>query len=388
MRFSFAAIGAAALIATLGLMPALAHEGHDHEPQATPVSGNIAARGEAASDAFELVAVASGPELLIYLDRFATNAPVDGATIEVETPQGPVKATPHAGNAYRLDAPWLAKPGRFDLIFMVTADGAADVLPLTLDLSSRPATSEPGASSPGRQSWSDRARTLMQPVVLVAAALGFLLGGVLTALARRRRGAVALILVCACALGSGKSIAHEGHQNGDPNPLPLAAGNELAQRLPDGAIFVPKPIQRIFGLRTALIETGTYRRSVELPGKIIPDPNASGYVQASVGGRLTPPPGGSRASARSCSRATCSLTSRRPISRSMSPTCASKANSTSRFRIVERRLARYEQLAPGGAIARSQLEDTRLELLGLRERRASLDKVRREPEALVAPVSV
>ena len=36
MRFSFAAIGAAALIATLGLMPALAHEGHDHEQQATP----------------------------------------------------------------------------------------------------------------------------------------------------------------------------------------------------------------------------------------------------------------------------------------------------------------------------------------------------------------
>ena len=388
MRFSFAAIGAAALIATLGLMPALAHEGHDHEPQATPVSGNIAARGEAASDAFELVAVASGPELLIYLDRFATNAPVDGATIEVETPQGPVKATPHAGNAYRLDAPWLAKPGRFDLIFMVTADGAADVLPLTLDLSSRPATSEPGASSPGRQSWSDRARTLMQPVVLVAAALGFLLGGVLMALARRRRGAVALILVCACALGSGKSIAHEGHQNGDPNPLPLAAGNELAQRLPDGAIFVPKPIQRIFGLRTALIETGTYRRSVELPGKIIPDPNASGYVQASVGGRLTPPPGGFPRLG--------TLVQQGDVLAYVTPPYQPIDVSDMRQRqgeldqqisIVERRLARYEQLAPGGAIARSQLEDTRLELLGLRERRASLDKVRREPEALVAPVS-
>ncbi len=34
----------------------------------------------------------------------------------------------------------------------------------------------------------------------------------------------------------------------------------------------------------------------------------------------------------------------------------------------------------------SQLDDTRLELQGLKERRASLDKVRREPEALVAPV--
>jgi len=53
--------------------------------------------------------------------------------------------------------------------------------------------------------------------------------------------------------------------------------------------------------------------------------------------------------------------------------------------IVERRLARYETLAPSGAVARSQLDDTRLELEGLKIRRASLDRVRREPEALVAP---
>jgi multidrug efflux pump subunit AcrA (membrane-fusion protein) len=55
--------------------------------------------------------------------------------------------------------------------------------------------------------------------------------------------------------------------------------------------------------------------------------------------------------------------------------------------IVERRLARYETLAPNGAVPRSQLEDTRLELQGLKQRRASLDNVPREPEALVTPVS-
>ncbi|XIA66528.1 efflux RND transporter periplasmic adaptor subunit [Bradyrhizobium sp. TZ2] len=55
--------------------------------------------------------------------------------------------------------------------------------------------------------------------------------------------------------------------------------------------------------------------------------------------------------------------------------------------IVERRFARYEQLAPSGAISRTQLDDTRLELEGLRERRASIDKSRRDPEALIAPVA-
>jgi multidrug efflux pump subunit AcrA (membrane-fusion protein) len=54
--------------------------------------------------------------------------------------------------------------------------------------------------------------------------------------------------------------------------------------------------------------------------------------------------------------------------------------------IVERRLARYETLVPSGAIARTQLEDTRTELQGLKDRRGSLDKSRGEPEELVAPV--
>src|SRR4029079_7452194 len=52
----------------------------------------------------------------------------------------------------------------------------------------------------------------------------------------------------------------------------------------------------------------------------------------------------------------------------------------------ERRLARYDALAPTGAVARVQLDETKLELEGLKERRASLDKVRRETDALVAPV--
>ncbi len=34
------------------------------------------------------------------------------------------------------------------------------------------------------------------------------------------------------------------------------------------------------------------QRSIELPGRVIPDPNASGYVQTALGGMLSPPPGG------------------------------------------------------------------------------------------------
>lgn len=54
--------------------------------------------------------------------------------------------------------------------------------------------------------------------------------------------------------------------------------------------------------------------------------------------------------------------------------------------IVQRRLARYETLAPAEAISRAQLEETRLELQGLKDRRAALDRSNRNPESLVAPL--
>ena len=37
-----------------------------------------------------------------------------------------------------------------------------------------------------------------------------------------------------------------------------------------------------------MTEQATFHRMVELPGRVIPDPNASGVVQSSVGGRLSP----------------------------------------------------------------------------------------------------
>lgn len=67
---------------------------------------------------------------------------------------------------------------------------------------------------------------------------------------------------------------------------------DLAQRLADGSVFVPKASQKILGLRNLLTMSGDHPFIVSLPGRIIPDPNASGVVQTSVAGRLSPPSGG------------------------------------------------------------------------------------------------
>jgi cobalt-zinc-cadmium efflux system membrane fusion protein len=384
MRLLLAATFCAAVL--LGIPdrgPAIAHEGHDHgQPPLSPA--NVLPRAESSSDSFELVAVAAPGELLIWLDRFGSNQPVEGAAIEVETPSGPARATVRRGAAYRLDAPWLASAGRFDLIFTVAVDGETDILPLTLDTRQRDNATGLAAHVPE----SSGLRPWTQPAVLIAAGSGFVIGLITLALLRRRRTAAVLILFALFTSVIQRTHAHEGDSQETAAPVGKVQGDERAQRLPDGTIFVPKSVQRIFGLRTILTQASTHRRAIELPGRIIPDPNASGFVQTSVGGRISPPPGGFLRLG--------TLVKEGDILAYVTPPIQAIDVSTMRqqqgeldqqISIVERRLARYESLAPSGAVARSQLEDTRLELQGLKERRASLDKVRLEPEALIAPVS-
>ena len=118
----------------------------------------------------------------------------------------------------------------------------------------------------------------------------------LTALVRSSRAKAAALLFglfsTMLSFAPGPARAHDGHPHPDEKSAPTVPITDRAQRLPDGILFAPKPVQRIFGVRTALVELGTHRRSIELPGRIIPDPNASGFVQAAVGGRISPPPGG------------------------------------------------------------------------------------------------
>ncbi len=377
------ALVAGALIAGIVAGTAHAHEGHDHGPPAAASPASVAARGEAASDNFELVAVAQGAELIIYLDRFASNEPAAGAAIEVETPEGPAKAEAKDDGTYRLPAPWLAKGGRLDLVFTVTADNAVDILPVAIDV---PAD---GANA-GRASTSliERARALLAPSTIGALLAGILIGAAAMAFARRRAGAAMILIGVALTLASAPALAHEGHDHAEEPKAAAPLTGDRAARLGDGTIFIPKPVQRIFGLRTVLTETRTFKRAIELPGRIIPDPNASGYVQAAVGGRLTPPPGGFPQLGAQVKQGDVLAYVAQPMQTiDVSDMRQRQGEIDQQISIVERRLARQETLVPSGAIARSQLEDTRSELEGLRERRGMLDKSRREPEALIAPVS-
>ena len=378
------ALRALAMTAALcaAIAPASAHDGHDHGEQ-QPVSAGAPPRGEAASDAFEIVAIVRGENLEIYLDRFATNEPVTGATLEVESPDGPVKAAAVPDGTYRVAAPWLAKNGRADLIFTVTAGDTTDVLPVTIQAASGSAQGEPQRDA------APSGYISKVSVLLVLG--GALIGALLAAIALRGgRRTAALAAILPLLMGAREPQAHEGHgHEEDKAQVAISTvSGERAQRLPDGTVFVPKTVQRIFAVRTLLAENAEHKKITELPGRIIPDPNASGYVQSAVGGRLSAPPGGFPRLGTRVKQGDILGYVTPPIAAiDVSDMRQRQGELDQQISIVERRFARYEQLAPSGAISRTQLEDTRLELDGLRERRASIEKSRREPEALIAPVA-
>lgn len=388
----FARSAAALAVAlSFSISPAGAHEGHDHgaaPPAASVAAAPAGARAEVVGTAFELVAVAEGASLTLYLDAFATNEPLGGADITVETPTGPVKAT-EDGDRYRLDAPFLAEPGRFDLIATVAVGSDLEILPLTLVTTAAAAPVRAGGASasawlaswwPPLEGWA-----LWSLVLLVGVGAGLLLG---VALGRRGRRAAALLLALPLVFAwSERADAHAGHDHGDGQTAPIPVAGERAQRLADGTLHVPKAVQRIFGVRTVLTSQATFHRTMELPGRVIPDPNASGVVQASVGGRLSAPPGGFPRLGAAVTKGDVLAYVAPPIQQiDVSDMRQRQGELDQQISIVETRLARYARLVSSGAVARQMYEETQLELQGLKDRRTALDFSRRQPEALVAPV--
>ena len=101
----------------------LAHKGHDDGAKPAAPTAEIP-RLESTGADLELVATAAGHKLTIYLDRLATNEPVDGAEIEVSGDGiAPVTARRISEGTYEIDAAWVDEPGtKVDLTFDLPGD--------------------------------------------------------------------------------------------------------------------------------------------------------------------------------------------------------------------------------------------------------------------------
>ncbi len=376
------------LAAFFGTSLAAAHEGHDHGAPPPPVSVTIAPRADASSADFELVAIARGATVRIYLDTFRGNEPVRDADIEVDGPAGTVKASATSDGAYMIDAPWLSRSGSYDLAFTVQAGGVIDILTATLAIPEPPAPPVAAANL-----WNAvvstalaqdiQARLMTRDASLWVVGGGAFLAGLLVAGLSRRRvrsGAMAVLATLFVWNATPSDAASPSAT------APAMAERDVAQRFADGAIFVPKTTQRILAIRTLFTEARTFAGTVELPARVISDPSAAGYVQASVAGRLAPPPGGfPRLGTRVTAGDVLALVQPAIGAADVTSQQQQSREFDQQIAIAERRLERFRQVQ--SVIARSQIEDAELELQGLRARRANLERAPREPEKLVAPVS-
>jgi RND family efflux transporter MFP subunit len=239
-------------------------------------------------------------------------------------------------------------------------------------------------------------------LVAAAGAIGFALGVIAMAMlvVRRRsppraaakaQAAAKAAALLAMALATSGAVVGEAQAQEVQTPTgngSTTSGHDLSQRLPDGSIFMPKTTQRILTIRTNVTETGRYARVIDMPGRIIADPNASGHVQASVGGRLSAPAGGFPRLGSRVNQGDVLAYVTPPLQAiDVSDMRQRQGELDQQIAIVQRRVHRYEVLAKTNAIPRIQYDEAVLELEGLRDRRAALDKIRREPEALIAPVT-
>jgi hypothetical protein len=127
------AVLCAALLLLAGA-PARADAGHDHGDAPAASAGPALPRFTAVSDTFELVGVLDGKLLTLYLDRFADNAPVPKATLELDFGGTTVKAEPHGEGQFEVQLADVPAPGVLPITATVIAGNETDLLAGELDI--------------------------------------------------------------------------------------------------------------------------------------------------------------------------------------------------------------------------------------------------------------
>lgn len=275
-------VSAAALLLAAFPAPLLAGPGHDHGDEGAPAAEAAppAPRFEAASDAYEIVGRVEGDALRLWLDRWASNEPVTKAGLTLTVGQRRAAVSAQADGTYLAELPEADSAGTYPVLVTVAGGGGPAVLAGQLVISDEHAHDMAGGLLSGLWPWVGGGA-----LVLVLA------GGGLWLMRRRRAGGVlaglaVIIGLSGVALEPPAAWAHEGHDHGEEAAAPVTGGDQ-AVRLPDGDIVAPKPMQRLIGLRTMVTQAGAESAAIVLNGQVVADPNASGVVQAQVGGRVS-----------------------------------------------------------------------------------------------------
>ncbi len=398
---------AISLVWVVVLVPASAHEGHDHDKPA-PLNLPIAPRVVAVTPDYELVGVVSGDErLTIFLHRFATGEPVKDAKLAVSTGDQDVEAVAKGDGAFELTAPWLRTAEPLDLVFKLTLPDDQDILTGRLERVS--AATVPQGLAPS---------TLFARYETLALGIGALMVGALLTLlisagfARRRQASLSLdgqgrhsaqpatgehskvkrlrrvpLALLTVFAGTGLLASGEARSQTPLNlpSVPASMATDAPQRMADGSLFVPKATQHLLSVRTVITQESRAPRTVELTGTVIADPNSFGRVQTGHAGRIEAPEGGLPFVGKRVAKGEMLAFLQHHIEAYNKGNLQGEiAELEARIALQEAKLARYLQ-APL-AIPPLKIDETKGEIHALRQKRKELLPTLVEREHIHAPI--
>jgi hypothetical protein len=329
--------------------------------------------------------VPEGSALRIFLDRRSDNAPVIEAALSVTVGEAAIEAKPVGDGTFLVEGGPFAKPGNYELVTSIKAAPGDDLLIGSLDI---PAAPQPAAIDRTEQNaLADLAPGWAWALLL------FIVGLMLGALLRggRQVGAPVLLIGVGLLLAAMPipARAHEGHDHGaEQQPAAaVAVTGDRPQRLADGSLFVPKPTQRLLEVRTDAAAEKTVRPALRFIGRVIADPAHSGLVQSINGGRIVAPAGGLPRLGQSVRQGEVLAEIEPPLATGDYSSLAERSGELDQqIALIEAKIERYQQLIGTNAVAKAQLDDAKVELDGLKRRRAALRSTQREREVLRAPV--
>ena len=281
-----------------GAHAVFAHGGHDHGPAGKTVVQAAEPRFTAAGTRLTLVGILKSGRLWLYADDADTNAPLHGLNIEIDNNGTVATATPSgSAGSYVLDAGTLQTPGVHPVVITVTGAGHAELLTANLTVPVMPAMANHSVSA---ATWNYTVPILIGGGLLLYAAWRKSRSSTTGFAAAVTLGTIGLCSVILsgtyllyATVSTAAAVADADAQSpAQPSDAARARPDTRAQRLPDGAAFLPKPAQTLLQVRTVTVHTQRLPRSVLLPGRVVHDPQSRVVVQAEQTGRLAPPPHG------------------------------------------------------------------------------------------------
>lgn len=202
-------------------------------------------------------------------------------------------------------------------------------------------------------------------------------------LQRMRCTALALSLMAVSCAWAGPGAHGPNGEHMDTATPPNASG--LA-RLPDGSVHIPKLAQRRMGLRTVLAPVSEASITVELPARVVADPNASGLIQATYGGRIEPGPRGLPVAGQAVKQGEVLAWVRHQADPyALAAQQSQRSELRAARELAEQRLQRLQSLE--GTVPRKDIDAARIEAASLAQRERSIATSLNAREPLRAPVS-